>query len=126
MQYNFGYSFPTWGRYRHACLKFSLFNIQIFNGLGLGWRWVSFQGVCLHCDQWCEFFFSSKHNYFQIRNHASLICFANPYNLKKLIEVDKLYEVPMKLNSLLRRDPDLAFVDYEDYKAILYILMVLF
>ncbi|XP_034239265.1 uncharacterized protein LOC117644134 [Thrips palmi] len=97
MQSSFGYAFPPWHRYRHACLKFALRNIELFKSLGLGWRWI--------------------------RNHPSLLCFANPYNLKQLCDFEKMYDLPVSLTHLLRKDPNVAFVDHEDYKAIFFILM---
>lgn len=63
-------------------------------------------------------------NLFQIRDHPSLVCFANPYNLSNLYEMFKIYEMPLSLCLLLRRDADIAFVDSEDLKAIFFILMV--
>lgn len=125
MQYSFGYSFPLWSRYLHACLKFSLYNIEHFHKLGLGWRWVSFRRTDPVHDWLFVFVCFIVFNIFQIRNHPSLICFANPFNLTKLREVENMYELPINLGNLLRRDPNIAFIDYEDFMAIFFILMVM-
>ncbi|XP_026275527.1 uncharacterized protein LOC113204536 [Frankliniella occidentalis] len=96
MEYEYGYSFPNWARYQEAPVVYAHRNMVSVKEAGLSWSWI--------------------------RNHPSLLCFANPHNLFKLFQLDRNYELPYSVPNIVRKDSDIAFVPYEDLKAIFFIL----
>ncbi|KAK3926257.1 Transcription elongation factor GreA [Frankliniella fusca] len=96
MEYQFDYTLTNWQRFQEAPAVYAHQNMVTIKQAGLNWSWV--------------------------RNHPSLICYANPHNLFKIFELDRSYELPISIGNIMVKDADVAFIPYEDLKATFFIL----
>lgn len=97
MKYVFGFSYPLWKRFFHASIVFSFDNIKSIMDFNIGTDWI--------------------------RWRSSLICFANPYNLQRLSELERFYELPVTLNKIILQNSTLLVTNFEDVRSVFFILM---